>query len=785
MAYPNTFDSKEEKNGKDFILKYAKTVWSEAEDQRGSFDFSTRTARYIQNRKYAEGLHSIEKFKSQFSTDGDSTYLNFDWSVETPLPKFVDIVLEQIINTPYKPNLIPVDSTSLTKYDKELRKKKASFIAKQKIGDLIEKGVVEADVKDLPDTEEELNAMLETNFKLAESIALESIVTAVQNDNALEKINRKVARDLVVNKVSGVRVMLDENKMVKYRYIDPINLVTSVVENDDFSDAKHIGEIINITVEDLRVIADGQLSEEDLFNIAKSVAGRFDNPSWAYSNQMYYNQNVDAQKYNNFKVKVLDLEFFSTDKIQFQKMEAKNGGFYYQQKSEDYTPPKNPKRKREIKKVAVKNVYCAKYIIGTDYVFDYGLKEHMIRERLNGKYSTNTKLGFIVVAPNIYDMENKSMVERMIPYADELIRIQLKMQQVISKAAPAGYALDIDAIIGGLQGMGMGGLKPIDIRSMRDQIGDIYYKSLREDGTPITNTKPIQELPDGLGNGISILIAAYNATLERMKESIGMNDAIDASQPDKKALIGIQKIAAANTKNAIKPLVNAYLKINEEIVRQTAILCQQLIRKKVNVDKFEAMVGKGVIDQIQLSDLCMADFAINVKMLPDEEERAKIEELLALGIQQQLITSKDVFTIRRVAKEDVEKAEILLGALEEKNRKKKQQDALQQQQANAQVQMQSSQVAEQSKQQTLQVEGTIKAQVMEKEYALKLQFEKALEEERRKTLAIESEYRLDFIQKNAELKAKYGVDKDNEVTAPKIAGNVEPETKVSMPTTTA
>ena len=109
----------------------------------------------------------------------------------------------------------------------------------------------------------------------------------------------------------------------------------------------------------------------------------------------------------------------------------------------------------------------------------------------------------MVYAPDIYDMENKSKVEEMIPYADELIRIQLKMQQIIAKAAPSGYAMNVDAIVEGLQGMGIGGMKPIDARAMRDQIGDIYYRAVREDGTPITpGQPPITPLPNGLDNSI-------------------------------------------------------------------------------------------------------------------------------------------------------------------------------------------------------------------------------------------------------------------------------------------
>ena len=411
-------------------------------------------------------------------------------------------------------------------------------------------------------------------------------------------------------------------------------------------------------------------------------------------------------------------------------------------------------------------------------MYDFGKKQHIVRERINDKYSTNTSLGFIVCAPDIYDMENKSKVEEMIPFADEMIRIQLKMQQIIAKAAPSGFAIDIDAITGGLQGMGMGNLKPVDARAIRDQIGDIYYRSVREDGTPITNTRPVQDLPNGLDQSIMVLTQAYNAALERMKETIGLNDAVDGSQPDKKALIGVQKLAVSAHRNALRSLYNAYLRINEEMVRYVANLAQQLIRDGINVDVFQNMVGNATVEQIDLNKLSLADYAISVKMLPDEEERARVEQLLMMGLETGLLNTQDVFAVRRVLREDVDKAEQLLSIREAKRRKEKEQSSMMLQQQNAQVQAQAAQIAEGEKQKTMQMEMQLKSQALQLEYDLRLRNDKEIENEKRKTSALESQYDIEKIQLASKLKGQpsqggggYDFEKDSIVRA---AGKVEP-----------
>lgn len=773
--FPSSFEPQEEKRGKKYILKYAKDLWGAAKKSSSSYSFNTRKDRYINNRKYSEGLQSVEKFKQQFSVTGDNTYLNFDWAVSTPLPKLVEVFRGQMLNQPYKIQFTPVDSLSITEYDTEKKVKLAEMEIQKQLAPLVEQGVIEKKTN-LPEDNDELEIYMQTNFKLAQSIAMETITKAVLEDNDMDYINDKIAKDLIDLKICAVRVCLDENKNIKIEYIDPVDLVTSYVKRPDFQDVKHVGVMSEVTIDDLRVMSAGQLTEEELFEIAKSVAGRYGNGSWDTVNRRYYD-NFDWERVNTFKVMVLDFEFFSTDDMTVTSVKARNNGF----KTLINEEPRNKLAERRTKVKKVKNVYMGKYVVGTDYIFDYGLKENIIRERINGKYSTNTTLGFVVYAPDIYDMENKSKVEEMIPYADELIRIQLKMQQIIAKAAPSGYAMNVDAIVEGLQGMGIGGMKPIDARAMRDQIGDIYYRAVREDGTPITpGQPPITALPNGLDNSIMLLINAYNAALMRMKESIGVNDAIDSSQPDNKALIGIQKLAVAAHKTAMKSLYSTFLRVNEDVARQVSMLAQQLIRKNINKDTFINMVGKETVDQLDVTKLTTSDFSIVVQMLPDAEEMSYLENKIELAIQSQppMINLQDAFAIRRVMKEDVDKAEQLLAVREKRRRKENMQRSEQMQQQNAQLQAQVAQASEQARMQTEQTKAQLESVNTQLEYDLRLRNDQTMEEEKRKTIALELDVKKELIREAAQ--AEGDAEKESGDTAydrisiPKVAGTRMP-----------
>lgn len=340
------------------ILKYAKNVISESENGTYSrtFNFATRQEKFRNNRKYAEGLHSIEKFKGQFSVDGDSTYLNLDWNVSTPLPKLAEVIRGQMVNQPHKIQLIPTDSTSLTTLDRQRKLMRAKMLQKRQLQELQQDGI-QLRAESVPEDEDEFEIYQSMNHKTSYSSAIESVIKGVFADNDIDLIDDKRARDLTVNKIEVIRVDVDERDVIKIRYVDPENFVSSYVTRDDFYDAKHMGEFIKVPIEDLRVQAKN-LSEEDIFFIAKSAAGRYGNPSYP-GQDAKYSPEIDVSAFDKYTVMVLDLEFFGETDFVFQKMEAKNGGYYFQSKSPDYEPPKNPKRRREIIKKRVKEVYLS------------------------------------------------------------------------------------------------------------------------------------------------------------------------------------------------------------------------------------------------------------------------------------------------------------------------------------------------------------------------------------------------------------------------------------------
>ena len=158
-----------------------------------------------------------------------------------------------------------------------------------------------------------------------------------------------------------------------------------------------------------------------------------------------------------------------------------------------------------------------------------------------------------------------SLVKRMIPFADQIQLVHLKLQQVVSKMIPDGVFIDAD----GLNSVDLGNgasYNPSEALSMYFQTGSVIGRSFTEDGEFNNARVPIQELTSSGSNAkIQSLINMYNYQLQMIRAVTGVNEARDGSKPDQYALVGIQKLAALNSNTATKHIVQSGLFITRKL----------------------------------------------------------------------------------------------------------------------------------------------------------------------------------------------------------------------------
>jgi hypothetical protein len=206
---------------------------------------------------------------------------------------------------------------------------------------------------------------------------------------------------------------------------------------------------------------------------------------------------------------------------------------------------------------------------------------------------------------------------------------------------------------------------------------------------------PIQEITSGSGgNKMQALIGNYNYYLQMIRDVTGLNEARDGSTPDTNALVGVQKLAAANSNTATRHILQAGLFLTAETAECLSLRISDIIEYSPTKDAFIQAIGAHNVATLEeMSELHLYDFGIFIELQPDEEEKGRLENNIQMALQQKSIELEDAIDLREI--KNIKLANQLLKI----RRKKKQQMDRQMQMENIQAQTQSnSQAAQQAAQ---------------------------------------------------------------------------------------
>lgn len=746
-SFPSEIASSEEKASYDYIMQYAKAMYEPYRYTEGGFARDNK--RIILNRKYAEGLQSIDKYKNRFSIeDGDVSYLNLDWSVVPVIPKYVDLWVGEMINQDLSIECDAIDPVSrMAKDDK--RKEYLTNMVVKGLNDYLEAEMGFSIIPKgeyIPDNKEELDIHMKLSSKLATEIAMEEAIDFELYASDWEQIKEKLIRDLAVIKKSALKVYFDENNKVKFRYADWANIIVPYSVKDDLSDIRYVGEIIKVPLYEIRRMSKGSLSEEALFDIAKSFAGRNNNRSWNYGSSFhkyYYDNSFDPGSYDDFLIDLLDFTFISINTNVWEKKSNNYGGFYFQPRPSNYELPENSKQKRELVKKDLEYTYKGKWIVNSDYLIDYGLSENILRDKKSGKFSPKAVHPYIFIAPNIYDMQNKSLVERMMPHADQIQLIHLKIQQLLSKLTPPGQAIDINALKDVVLGKG-GAWSPLELQELYAQTGVFYHNGIDEEGRPM-NRRPIEEIHNSIGNVLQELIGMYNFEIQQIRDVTGLNEVRDASMPDKESAVATQQMALQSSRNVTRSLNYAFRYLFEGLARRLGLMIQYNIGNGINLDLYENVIGHQNMRSINLTkDLKLVEMGIKVRALPDEGEKMLLEQNIQQSLAQKELLLEDAITIRSIPNEKLANQFLTLKRKQYSERK------MEEDKARIQAQMQEAQQAAALKSEEEMQKIQIQAQADIMVENNKKEKEAALERERHQfkmeELRLAGEYKSTHIQ---------------------------------------
>ena len=704
QGFPSQFVSDSVKKKFEFGLQIGQAIQYEwFRKDGGQSRFYNQWADFHRLRLYARGEQSIQKYKNEFSIDGDLSYLNLDWTPVPIVPKFVDIVVNGMADRLFKVKAYAQDGMSLdkrSKYQEELEKDMlAKPIMKQVQRDF---GVntFRMSEEEVPENNEELALHMQIKYKPAIEIAEEEAINTVLSENRYNEIQKQMYYDQTVLGISMCKHSFKPGSGIAIEYVDPANVVYSYTEDPFFKDCFYWGEIKTLPIIELKKI-DTSLTRSDMDEISK------------YS-QSWYDYNNTAQYYNNSlfsrdSATVLFFNYKTTNTFTYKKKINAVGGEKVIEKDDTFDPSMEMQEEGNYEKISktIDVWYEGVMVMGTNILLKWEMAENMARP---ASASQEVYPEFIAAAPRMYKGVLESLVRRMITFADLIQITHLKLQQVISRLVPDGVFIDADGLNEVDLGTGQA-YNPEDALRMFFQTGSVIGRSYTQDGDYNQAKVPIQQLNSNSGQGkIQSLVGTYNHYMQMLRDVTGLNEARDGATPDTYALVGLQKLAALSSNTATRHVLNAGIGVTERLCTALSTRIADLIEYADFREEFVNQVGKfnvGILEEI--SQLYLSDFGIFIEVTPDEEQEKLLEQNIQMALSKNDINLEDAIDIREIR--NIKLANQMLKVRRKAKQDQEQQNKQAAAQQQAQINQQSQQMAAQMAMQKLQMETQASMQI--------------------------------------------------------------------------
>ena len=749
--FPSQVASDAEKMSEEYGLRVGRAIQDEwFKSDSGTTRFRSNQNTFHRLRLYSRGEQSIQKYKDELSINGDLSYLNIDCKPEPIIHKFVDIVVNGISGRSFDIKAYSQDpygvyqrSEYLESIIRDIQTKEINEFVQAEFGI----NLFENKPETLPESKEELELHMQLTYKQAVELAEEQAINVLLDGNNYDLTRKRVYYDLTTIGIGAVKNRFSKAEGITVEYVDPANLVWSYTESPYFDDIYYVGEVRDVHINELKKQFPN-LTNEDLNTIAKT----------GYQNNQFYDRTItNYSESDSNTVQVLYFNYKTYMNEVYKVKETATGATKILMRDDTFDPPVEVLEQKFGKMSrSLEVLYEGVLILGTDYLLRWELAKNMMRPKSD---ETKVLMHYSMCAPRIYKGKIESLVSRITGFADMIQLTHLKLQQVMSRMVPDGVYLDADGLAEVDLGNGTN-YNPQEALNMFFQTGSVIGRSFTQDGDMNPGKIPIQEITSGSGgNKLQSLISTYNYYLQMIRDVTGLNEARDASTPDSRSLVGIQKIAAANSNTATRHILDGGLYITSHLAECLSLRISDVIEFGPTKEAFIQKIGGHNVGTLEeMSTLHMRDFGSYIEMEPDEEEKQKLENNIQTALSAGLIDLDDAIDIRQI-----QNLKLANQVLKLRRKKKAERDQMMQQQniqAQAQANAQAQQVAAQAEIQKKQALMQSDAQLEQIKNDLEIQKLQAEVEAKKELMAQEFQYNIQLKGLDGAAKAEIQAQKD-------------------------
>ena len=644
--------------------------------------------RYIDNRNWSNGKQDIHAFVGGKKIKGDEKQnplmKHLDFDPVTEQSKYRDIIvgyLEELEFNVQANSLNPM--AGALRENKKMneiinhRLQKSGFT--QQINQAAGQNVMPQSDLPFPVTDEKEIELYYTlgGAKEAYEDEIELANDIVNNDSDAPQIAKMQLEDAFDCGVIIEDTIVDKDGRVKVKYVDPVNEGVEDYRGHYLNRPDRIWYMELKTIQEIFMESEGQFTLKDMYELSRTYESKFGNPAWNSSyqgwNQYYntdsnYNFGVYSTFFYSWKVPVLftrisevdmypTIEYTNRSGLRIKSfiphdeltgpdaaagatkpqgmMSAEDSVRNYLRKIDGesiYAPLAEQFEDEDklttalggeikINRLQVHHYYRSTWIINTNFVYDYGRVPFAARDPYNPRYE--------LCPVRHYRFNQQPLAEKVRFWAKKIYNTCLKIDNELARKRPAGHAINIKA----LENIALGNGETLTVKhqlEILNNTGDLLYADEAQ-GDLIGATKGkriIDPIPQGgFKEAMDAYIEYINFCIQRIAAVTGINEFMDASNPNPNTPVALAQQAQQGTKNSMSQLSSGFLFMAEKRALHVSERVRKVVEKVGNYSGYADAMGKGILDFVTVSpNVIPHRFGIKVTAKPSKAEKDAIRQ---------------------------------------------------------------------------------------------------------------------------------------------------------------
>lgn len=459
-------------------------------------------------------------------------------------------------------------------------------------------------------------------FKLPYTIAMEDLLKHTFDVSDWDKeVAERVRKDLVTLGYAIVKEDYDkEMKRVVVKYRDPKFSGMQFNTSSSFKNSEYAYSVDWWEVSKVRQRLN--MGFEEAAALAFAFSDQFGNPSvnkWGEYGYATLDSGFATYGFDFYKIPVFEFEFIDLDNEEYLQVVNKYGNVVNKKYNGEL------QENEELKREQYRIVRQGKWVIGTQHLFDYGIKEYIPRDEY-----LKPRLSFRAIKLNTIPV-----IEQIKPFLDGFNLAWVKLQDFIAKAIGNGFAIDV----GALKDISVGKDKsfdPMEVLNFYRQSTFLLYKRIKTglSGMAKVNAPPVIPIANNSYDNIRAQFESMNFFMQKIEDVTGLSMVALGKSADPNVAKFNMQVSVQGTNEIINNIARCQTDLQEDVSINVCYRIRSLCRVNESVRKsYEDVIGAQRMRVVIEAEKSHVRYGIKIEATDITEEKQNIIGMLSASIK--------------------------------------------------------------------------------------------------------------------------------------------------------